>query len=238
MRRSQVAVKRELTAAYLREILHYNPDTEIWTWRVLKGTAQAGDVAGSINKRGYTNIQIVGRLYQAHRLAFLYMTGKWPSDQIDHVNIKPSDNRWSNLREATNSQNQANKHAPSTNTSGYKGVSWHRGDKKWQARIGRNRCHLGYFNTAEVAAAAYEQAAKVLHGEFARVTTMKNEPAINLKPVSTSSILIPVEQSPPMKHHFEFTLEGKRAERAVSIAVGVIAAFISCAKVTNITIEK
>ena len=179
------------------------------------------------------------------------MTGKFPIDQVDHINLDKLDNRWVNLREATNSQNQANIHAHITNTSGFKGVSWHRGVQKWRAQIERDghSCYLGYFDTPEAAAAAYANAAQKHFGEFARVTTMKNEntkPYVqsdqSIGPVGQISNIVPgpelFEQPPPMKHHFEFTLEGEQAERTVSIAVGVIAAIVKSAKITNITIEK
>ena len=99
------------------------------------------------------------------------MTGAWPKDQIDHVNGDRSDNRFCNLREATNSQNQANRRCEATSTSGVKGVSWDRRCRRWQAQISINGKpkHLGGFTSKEEAARAYAAAAIALRGEFARL---------------------------------------------------------------------
>jgi hypothetical protein len=98
------------------------------------------------------------------------MTGSWPKEQIDHINGDPLDNRWSNLREATQSQNNWNTRLSRNNTSGYKGVSWHKGERKWDATImAYGKSHfLGRFKTKEEARDAYIDASKKLHGEFSR----------------------------------------------------------------------
>ncbi len=97
------------------------------------------------------------------------MTGAWP-DQIDHINGDRMDNRWANLRLATNSQNHANSKRYVTNRCGFKGVSWRSDKNKWSARIVRNyrAKNLGYFDSPEQAHEAYVRAAEVVHGEFAR----------------------------------------------------------------------
>ena len=94
----------ELTAARLRKMLHYDPETGVFTrlW--------TGNVTGCPDAKGYLRIAADGRSYRAHRLAVLYMTGAWPSEQIDHINQVRTDNRWSNLRPATNGENGANTH--------------------------------------------------------------------------------------------------------------------------------
>ncbi|PNE10603.1 MAG: HNH endonuclease [Beijerinckiaceae bacterium] len=115
-----------ITAERLRELLHYEPQTGEFTRRVaMSGRgASVGDIAGKVTKKGYREISVGGSRHKAHRLAWLYMTGEWPKDQIDHVNLNKGDNRWCNLREADNSKNRANTPPPSTSTSGYKGAHW------------------------------------------------------------------------------------------------------------------
>ena len=125
-----------LTIEQLKEVLDYNPDTGLFTW--IKSTQQtkAGSVAGNKTNQGYIRISVKRKRYLAHRLAYLYMTGHFPENFIDHINHIRHDNRWTNLRDATSSQNQANQVNPKNNTSGYKGVSWHKSTKKWLAKIG------------------------------------------------------------------------------------------------------
>ncbi|MGJ4857061.1 HNH endonuclease signature motif containing protein [Labrys sp. La1] len=118
----------------------------------------------------YERIQIDGKAYRAHRLAWLYMHGEWPAEEVDHINGDKFDNRIANLRACSKSQNQANCGTGRNNTSGFKGVSWHKGRGMWVARIqveGRPRS-LGYHADKKVAAAAYDRAAKELFGAFAR----------------------------------------------------------------------
>jgi len=104
----------------------------------------------------------------AHRLAWLYVTGSFPKHQIDHINMVKSDNSFLNLREATRSENGANRKKYSNNTSGYKGVSRNTPNGRWKARIRKNGAgiHLGLFDTAKEAHIAYCSAAKNIHGEY------------------------------------------------------------------------
>jgi HNH endonuclease len=158
-----------LTAERLRELLHYDPATGVFTWRVTNSNrAPAGHVAGSPNKRGYIAIGIAGKTYYAHRLAWLYMTGSWPEDDVDHRDLDKSNNRWSNLRPATRSQQIANTKARKTNRCGLKGVCERRG--RYMATITKNgeQYYIGDFPSPEMAAAAYEAKAKALFGEYAR----------------------------------------------------------------------
>ena len=153
-----------LTAEQLRSILDYDPETGIFTWKVRTSTSvKVGDVAGCLGGGGYLLIQLQSRKYKAHRLAWLYMCGSWPKDQIDHINRDRADNRISNLREVSHKQNHQNRSKPSNNTSGHSGVSWYRRDSKWQATITHNYkdIHLGCFATIEEAIAARKAAEKL-----------------------------------------------------------------------------
>jgi hypothetical protein len=159
-----------ITAERLRDILHYNVGTGTFTWLVDRGSAKAGDTAGYLEKRGYLGISVDGTNYRAHQLAWIYQTGTSPPARIDHINGNPADNRWVNLRAATASQNRANARLPLNSSSGFKGVSWSKHAKKWQAQItvrGRIR-HLGYFSSPEAAHVAYFSAARAHFGAFAR----------------------------------------------------------------------
>jgi hypothetical protein len=115
------------------------------------------------------HIKIFGRLYKAHRLAWLYIKGEWPTLDVEHKNLKKSDNRWKNLRESDDSGNQANTGRRRDNNSGFKSVH-RRSDGKYRARVQRNgkRISLGSFATPEAAHAAYVKAAKKHFGKFAR----------------------------------------------------------------------
>ncbi len=154
-----------ITAARLRELLSYDPMTGLFINLTVRGGVQKGGIAGSLDAEGYRVIRVSGKHYKAHRLAFLYMTDDWPANQVDHKNGCLSDNRWENLREADNGQNQQNLRLRRDNSSGLFGVSWHKDTKKWVAQIQVNhekRC-LGYFVNKDDAYAAYCAAKAVLH---------------------------------------------------------------------------
>lgn len=160
-----------LTLARLKGLLHYDQETGVFTWKVTRSrSAGVGTVAGTTTSHGYVAIGIDGRLHKAHRLAWLYVHGVWPSDQIDHINRVRGDNRISNLRVADNSKNQANASLQKNNNSGVRGVYWNNASNKWHAQIyadGKKR-HLGFFDNLGDASAAYCEAARAYHGEFAR----------------------------------------------------------------------
>jgi hypothetical protein len=160
---------RRVTRARLRALLHYDRQTGEFRWiNRMSPRAGAGHLAGTLIPGGYRVIAIHGRNYRAHRLAWLYVTGKWRSQIIDHRDGDPSNNRWKNLRRATRSQNCANRRVPRNNSCGLKGVS-HDG-WSWRATIHKQgrRHYLGSFSTPEAAHAAYAKAARKLFGEFAR----------------------------------------------------------------------
>jgi len=163
-------MKNDLTADQLREVLDYSPDTGVFRWKKrISIRIEVGQEAGSRGE-GRIEIGVYGHNYLAHRLAWLWMTGEWPSKQVDHKDVDGLNNRWANLRLATHSENVRNSGRRRNNTSGYKGVSFAPKERKWHARIMANReLHLlGYFDRKEDAAAAYAEAAKRLHGEFSR----------------------------------------------------------------------
>lgn len=156
-----------LTQERLKELLSYDPDTGVFTNLTQRGTrAPKGGVAGWITQDGYINIQIDGKKYQAHRLAWLYVYGEFPEKSLDHVNEIKDDNRLVNLRLATKQENGHNVSSLQiNNTSGFRGVSWHKSAKKWIATItinGKNK-HLGYFNTAEESSEVYLKAKRKFH---------------------------------------------------------------------------
>jgi hypothetical protein len=167
-----------LTADQLRSMLDYDPATGIFTWLLRKhapkhwNTRWSGKAAGSVTFSGYLHIRLGNRIYRAHRLVFLWMVGAWPENEVDHQDGNRLNNRWSNLRQATPSENRMNKGMRSDNTSGRKGVCLDRRSKRWQAQVmlSKKRHHLGYFDTPEEAHAAYVEAARRLHGKFARTS--------------------------------------------------------------------
>ena len=156
-----------ITQARLKELLHYDPDTGVFTRRVATNNrVKVGSVAGNTSTKGYVQVRVDRTRHYAHRLAFLYMTGELPPDVVDHINGVKDDNHWCNLRLATQSENMQNLRGPMSNsTSGMLGVGWDKRRKKWQARIRVNNAvrHLGYFDTAQEAHAAYLKAKAELH---------------------------------------------------------------------------
>jgi len=168
--------KHGLTATTIRDLITYDPDTGIATWKVsISNRKPVGAVVGDETKetaRGGSRrrVGIFGHRYLFHRVIWLYMTGEWPGEhEIDHINNDSTDNRWTNLRLASPHQNQGNKRRSKHNTSGHKGVSLHKSGK-WRARISTRsgEIGLGLFDTAEEAAEAYAAGARRFFGEFAR----------------------------------------------------------------------
>ena len=166
-----------IDAALVRSILDYDPETGVLTWRARTDMRSqwnarfAGKVAGYRNSNGYLRIWINGRQINAHRIAWLWMTGEWPKKQIDHKDGNRANNRFDNLREATNAQNMANRPVQKNNACGVKGVCWANRRNKWRAQIHvkSKNIFLGHFDSIEDAASAYAMASEKLHGEFSRV---------------------------------------------------------------------
>lgn len=161
-----LTLKTELTAERLRELLHYNPETGVFTWLVHRFRHKAGSVAGSPESDGHTCIGVCGRNYRAHRLAWLYVHGHWPKQEIDHINGVRTDNRIANLRDVSRTVNSENlRSAKSNNTSGFLGIYLHKKSGLWHASIKVNgrKLSLKYHKTKEEAYAVYVEAKRRLH---------------------------------------------------------------------------
>ena len=170
----------DLTQEIARELLDYDPETGDLTWRIRGlrwfvggGKTSAGSICKTWNKRfagkiasarhnrGYAQITALGSNYLAHRVIWLYMTGAWPAEQVDHINGNRDDNRWANLRAVSPMENGRNQRMPKNNTSGFPGVSWNKAVRKWEAYIRpcKKKIKLGYFDTPESAHEVYASAA-------------------------------------------------------------------------------
>ena len=165
-----------MEASQVREIFDYDPLTGVLRWKIQVSRWEIGSVAGrQVEKdtgKRYVEVRYDGKWYLAHRLAFAIMEGRWPDPEVDHENRNGFDNRWLNLREATKAQNAQNRKMPITNKVGMKGVIrvTRFGVTKFEARIrvsGKQK-HLGRFDTAQEAHAAYCNAAEKHFGDFAR----------------------------------------------------------------------
>lgn len=170
----------ELTQSYLKSILNYNPDTGVFTWlprpegmfstyKAYKtwNARYSGKEAGTGDSSGYRTISIrvtKRRVWQSHRLAFLYMTDSFPIEQCDHINGVRDDNRWCNLRDVSRWENQVNTKRHSTNTSGAAGVKWVEASNKWVAQITCKGVgiHIGSYDEFREARIARKAAEKVL----------------------------------------------------------------------------
>jgi hypothetical protein len=155
------------TQSDLIRALHYNPETGVFT-RIIGGA-----IAGTVGKDNrYRKICVLGKQYYAHRLAWLYMTGEWPPEQVDHRDCDRDNNRWGNLRLATSAQNKWNAVLRKDNRTGLKGVKLHTQYEipHWVARVRfeHKEHHLGVFNCPVAAHLAYVVASSRLHGEFSR----------------------------------------------------------------------
>lgn len=155
-----------LTLERIRELLHYDPATGVWTWLVSRGSRAAGTQSrGSLTNKGYLLICVDDKRYLAHRLAWLYMTGAWPEALVDHRDRDGTNNIWLNLRAATYVENGQNTNAVrNLRGDSFRGIC-QRAPGNWIAYIstrGRRR-HLGTFTTPEQASAAYERARALLH---------------------------------------------------------------------------
>jgi hypothetical protein len=149
-----------LTAQRLRELVHYDPETGVFR-RIGRSRYNSitGGVAGSPHSRGYLHFTVDNVAFFSHRLAWLYVTGEWPTGQIDHINGDKTDNRWSNLRDVDGHANQQNrKTAWGPSSTGFVGVTARPHGFVAQIRIAGKQTYIGSFRTAEAAHAAYLEA--------------------------------------------------------------------------------
>lgn len=160
--------RKELNQVTLKQLLHYDPISGEFTWKVkIKGCVKPGDVAGCIDEQGYRVIRIFNMNRKAHRLAWLYMTGEYPS-VIDHVDRNRSNNAFNNLRIATRRENTINRSSMSKNASGYTGVHRHMRTGRWASSVTvkGKRIYLGLFEDPYEAAKAREAYCKKHLGDF------------------------------------------------------------------------
>lgn len=157
-----------ITQQRLKEVLYYHPKSGDFVWLIDSVRASVGEQAGTLDG-GYIRIKIDGKKYRAHRLAWLYMMGEMPVDQVDHEDRVKHHNDWDNLREANGVQQNGNKDLQRNNTCGERGVSLWKG--KWRAVIykAKKQQFLGYFESKDDAAVAYRAAAKQHFGDFVRI---------------------------------------------------------------------
>lgn len=157
-----------ITQAELHYYLTYNPETGIFTNNIKRKRCNVGQKVGCINGKGYVNVVIQNKIYQAHRLAWLYVYGNIPST-LDHINGIRHDNKISNLRPATTQQNAHNTKLYSTNTSGIKSVTWNKLAKKWKVemRVNGIKVFFGYFDDFFEACCKSISIRNSICGEFA-----------------------------------------------------------------------
>ena len=136
-----------INANRARELFNYDPETGMMRWRVsLNGRAMAGGIAGTTTARGCIQIRADGRIYLAHRIIYLIMTGDWPKKHIDHINHNPADNRWINLRDADPEINGRNQSMKRNNITGITSVYWDSRCRRWVSQIRyKGRKKHGYF---------------------------------------------------------------------------------------------
>ena len=145
----------------LKSLLHYNVEDGVFTNLTSRKMSRIGQQPGYVDiTTGYIQISLKGKTYRAHRLAWFYVHGEWPVDQIDHIDKNRTNNRIDNLRDVSNQINSTNQNKSKVNTSGVTGVYWSNYDKKWMARIQYNRkkLHLGYFDNKQDAINARKDA--------------------------------------------------------------------------------
>lgn len=161
-----------ITQKYLKSILHYDSETGIFIRiKITNRKQKIGEICGTLMNRGYISIKIDKKSYLSHRLAWFYVYGKWPKNNIDHINNNKLDNRICNLRDIPQSLNVQNlKKSYSNNKTGLLGVCKQKNSSKWRAeiRINYEKIFLGLFETAELAHEAYLTAKNQIHKGYAK----------------------------------------------------------------------
>jgi len=171
-------MNNKITHSELLQRINYDPETGIFTWPGSLNNQWLGKQAGCIGAKGYRVIEISKVRYPAHRLAWFIVTGKWPLNQIDHINMIKDDNRFVNLREATNSQNKRNNKLRADNTSGFKCVHWRDDYKKWVVAVkypnSDKQTKCGKFSNKIDAAICANYNIAYTYGEFAVLNKIPN----------------------------------------------------------------
>lgn len=154
-----------ITLARARNLIAYDPNDGSFRWKLNHGGQREGCIAGSLRRDGYVAIKMDGRQYLAHRLAFLFLAGRWPDDKIDHINGNRADNRAENIRQASQADNCQNRALRSDSATGLVGVSFHKATGKFSAKITLrgNQRHLGLFECPQEAHQAYAAAKASVH---------------------------------------------------------------------------
>lgn len=156
-----------VTAERLKESLRYDEGSGLFSWiKTGRRNIKSGDLAGHIDRQGYVQIMLDGKMYLAHRLAWFYVTGEWPKHQIDHIDGNKGYNAFSNLRDVVQAVNMQNQGRPQrSNKSGFRGVSFEKATNKWRADISANgkRTTIGRFDTPELAYEHYLGARRTMH---------------------------------------------------------------------------
>ena len=149
-----------LSQAKLKELLKYYPETGELMWIKSRVRGKVITKAGCVSGDGYRRIEILGKNYLAHRLAFLFMTGSFPDNDMDHIDGNKDNNIWSNLRAVSTLENCRNQKLLKNNTSGYPGIHWSKETNKWRVRIGNGigRLNIGLFDNLLDAVAARKSA--------------------------------------------------------------------------------
>ena len=178
------------TAERLCFLFIYDPESGLLTRRVKTATwTKVGEIAGSVDAYGYWCVCVDGKTYKNHCVIWCMQTGEWPERDVDHEDTDPGNNRWRNLRLATDYQNQANVALRIDNSSGFKGIS-RRPSGNWVARMQINgkSVTLGTRKTKEEAATLYAEAAAEHHGQFKRLNAAPSRNAARTARKSAESI--------------------------------------------------
>lgn len=160
-----------ISQEFLKDRFVYDPETGDFYYR------KSDKKCGYINHSGYRYITICYKTYIVHRLIWVYMTGSYPPEDIDHINRNRLDNRWVNLRAVSRSENSKNRSVSKKNSSGYPGVGYNKRDEKFYAAImvDGERHYLGYYDSAEEAGKAYKEASLYYYKEFSPYWLDKNQ---------------------------------------------------------------
>jgi hypothetical protein len=159
-----------ITQTELHEIVIYDKETGVFTNKIIRPPCFVGKVLGTKDTKGYLKIGIKNKVYSAHKLAWLYVYGELPKNQIDHINGVKDDNRISNLRDIPSQWNTQNQHkAPKNSKTGFLGVSWSTQKNKFRSCITVDglQKHIGFFDKAQDAAVAYQLAKQKFHPGYA-----------------------------------------------------------------------